>query len=276
MEEWRLLPFQRMNCFENMAVDEALLRAYRYEQRPPTVRFYSWLRSSVTVGYFQNLGEEVDAHFCREHKIDIVRRPTGGKAVFHDRDLTYSIVADESSSLFSPDIIETYRMIGTCLLRGFEKLGIDARMVGEGRHTEDAILHSYCFSVPVQHELLVEGKKICGSAQMRAKGVFLQHGSILLNFDPRMACKVMNGQGQDMEATIRGLKQSVTSVRDHSCVSVSEDALCCAMREGFEERMNVRFAEGTLSQREYRMKESLLREKYMNDRWNREGKVSLG
>ena len=104
MEKWRIIPFNRFNAFENMAIDEAIFKESQKGHMPPTLRFYSWERDTVSIGYFQNAKREVNLDYCRENAIDVVRRPTGGKAVLHESDLTYSLVQTKKTKTFLPTL----------------------------------------------------------------------------------------------------------------------------------------------------------------------------
>ena len=256
-----------------MATDEAILKEGQRRQIPPTLRFYGWIRPAVSIGYFQDLRREINCDFCRKGGIDIVRRPTGGKAVFHDGDLTYSFVAHELNPLFSSGIMENYGTISRCIAVGLKRAGIGVALVEEGRGSRSRPLDSFCFSVPLRNELLVGGKKICGSAQLRSRSTFLQHGSILLDFDPEMTARVMRKNDVNHKGEISKLKSSVTCVNEHCENEIETDILCRYIRESFEETMNVRVVECSLTPREEMLKERFLRDKYLKPEWNMEGKV---
>jgi lipoate-protein ligase A len=275
VEEWRFIPFERFSAFENMATDEAILKVGQQRQTPPTLRFYGWTEPAVTIGYSQNPRREIQYDFCRKGGIDIVRRPTGGKAVFHDGDLTYSFVAHERSPFFSPDIMKNYGTISRCIARGLEKAGIGAALVEEGRGSRIGSLDSFCFSLPLRNELLVGKKKICGSAQFRSRDAFLQHGSILLDFDPEMTARIMWKNEENLMEDISRLKNSVTCVNEHSENGIETDLLCRYIKESFEETMKVRLLESSLTPREEVLKERFLRDKYLRPEWNMEGKVEI-
>jgi len=256
-----------------MATDEAILKEGQRRQSLPTLRFYGWIRPSVSIGYFQDLRCEINTAFCHKGGIEIVRRPTGGKAVFHDSDLTYSFVAHERNPLFSSSIMENYGTISRCIAKGLEKAGIEAALVEEGRGSRQGSSDSFCFSLPLRNELLAGGKKICGSAQLRSRSAFLQHGSILLDFDPEMTARVMWKNEQNHKGEISKLKSSVTCVNEQCENDIGTDLLCRYIRESFEETMKVRLLESRLSPREELLKEQLLKEKYLRPEWNMEGKV---
>jgi len=248
-----------------MATDEAIFRVNRQGKMPPTLRFYGWKKPAVSLGYFQNAEEEINCEYCRDRDIDIVRRPTGGKAVLHGDDLTYSLVAREDNPLFSSDVVETYRIISGCIIRGLEKSGVEAKMVEEGR-TGDGPSEAFCFAAAYKNELLADGRKICGSAQVRARGVFLQHGSLLMDFDPSAVCAAIITK--DTAIAVEKLKASVSSIRKSIGDNIGMDTLCRNIAAGFEEVLNIHLIEGRLSPEEETLRNSLLESKYLIDRWN--------
>ena len=272
METWRYLPYAESSAFENMATDEALLRHAGTAPPVPTLRFFGWVPPAVSLGYFQDARKEVNLPYCREHSIDVVRRPTGGKAVFHDHEVTYALVAGENHPLFPRGILGTFQVISSAILRALSKLGVEAEMAADGRsHAPDG-LAAFCFSVPSRYELLVKGRKICGSAQTRSKGVFLQHGSILVDFDPARTAAVLVSPGKRVEQKIREMERAVTSLRSHLKERISPLGLTRVLLEGFEEVFHVRIMPGDLSPEERSIKEHLLRTKYTVEKWNVEGK----
>jgi lipoyl(octanoyl) transferase len=273
VEEWRILPFRKAGAAENMAVDEAIFRENIRKKSPPTLRFYGWKNPALSIGYFQDYGKEVDDDACRRFGVEIVRRPTGGKAVLHEQELTYAAVAGEDSSLFPPDILETYRVISDCIAKGLAEVGIRAEMKTDGRRGPDGTLHSSCFSSPSRYELLAGGRKICGSAQMRSHGVFLQHGSLLMAFDPLRTCAVMLPH-RDMERDADLLRNAVTSVGEQAGSPVDEEGLCRVLRGGFEQVLGIRFREGRLTPEEEGLVDGLMTKKYGGEGWNREGRRS--
>ena len=273
MEEWRILPFQKAGAVENMAVDEAVFRTHIRRKNPPTLRFYGWRVPTLSIGYFQDYEKEVDSEACRRFGVDIIRRPTGGKAVLHEQELTYAVIAGADSPLFPPDILKTYRVVSHCIAKGLGEVGIRAEMKTDGRQASDGTLRSSCFSHPSRYELLVGGRKICGSAQMRSHGVFLQHGSLLLAFDPLRTCAVMLPH-RDTERDAGLLRNSITSVREQAGSPIDEEILCRVLRGGFEQTLGIRFREGTLMPEEEGLRDELMRKKYGSEGWNGEGRKS--
>lgn len=252
-------------------MDEAMFRVAQGRKMPPTLRLYGWAWPAVSLGYFQDIKKEVDIETCRRRQIPIVRRPTGGKAVLHEGDVTYAVVAEEGNSLFPTDILGTYRVISGCIAQSLASLGIKADMAADSRVLEGDSLKASCFSSPSRYELLVKNQKICGSAQVRSRGVFLQHGSILMDFDPFKTCEVMLPHSEDGGGQAVLLKQSVTSILEQAGSSVDIQVVCRMVMAGFEKTLGVKLVEGILSPEEEALKARLLTRKYMNERWNMEG-----
>ena len=129
---WRVIDYRRYNIFENMAIDEAVFRGTIAGQTKPTIRFYRSEPAAVSIGYFQDAKKDLNLERCRRNGIDIVRRITGGRTVFHHNEITYSITAGSEKRIFPGNISETYRIISECLIRGLRHLGIDARLATTG------------------------------------------------------------------------------------------------------------------------------------------------
>jgi lipoate-protein ligase A len=194
---WRLLDSGPNIGAYNMAVDEELLARAQAGETTPTLRLYTWHPPAVSIGRFQKIGTAVDVEACRQQGIDIVRRVTGGRAVLHHNELTYSIVARTDDPLFPTNVHGTYKIIAAGLLQGLRNLGIPAEMVSRSsRHAalvkKDA-KDPACFSSPSWYEILVHSRKIIGSAQRRLSGAFLQHGSILIGYDTALEAEIIPG-----------------------------------------------------------------------------------
>ncbi len=197
MDAWRYIDSGSNIAAYNMAVDEELLARAQAGERTPVLRLYTWSPPAVSLGRFQKIEEAVNADACRKHGFDIVRRITGGRAVLHKDELTYSIVARVDDPLFPPSVHGTYGVIAAGLLAGLKNLGIAAEIVSHGsRHAHLVAKHAKdpaCFSSPSWYEIVVNGNKIIGSAQRRLSGAFLQHGSILISYDPALEAEVIPG-----------------------------------------------------------------------------------
>ena len=236
MNTWRFLDTGPAAAAENMAEDEELLRGAGKPDSLPVLRFYTWLPPAVSLGRFQDAEHSVNAETCRRHGIDIVRRITGGRAVLHKDELTYSIVAPVGNSLFPNDVLGTYKVIATGLLAGLRGLGIAAEMVSRsGRHAgmvKSRTQEPACFSSPSWYEILARGRKIIGSAQRRVSGAFLQHGSILMGYDPALEAEVIPGGG---------MQDAVTCVRSELRREVTLEEVKTAFREGFSRSLEIMY-----------------------------------
>jgi lipoate-protein ligase A len=236
MSMWCFIDSGPASAAQNMAKDEGLLREAVTPGVLPVLRFYTWSPPAVSLGRFQDKERAVNAKACQRRGFDIVRRITGGRAVLHCDELTYSVIARSDSDLFPNDILGTYKVIAAGLLAGLRELGIVAEMVSRsGRHAgmvKSSPQEPACFSSPSWYELLVKGRKIIGSAQRRVGGAFLQHGSILIGYDPVLEAEVIPGGG---------LRDAVTCIRTELGREVGPDEVKRAFREGFDRALGMKF-----------------------------------
>jgi len=234
MTSWRYLDTGPARGAENMAMDEKLLADAVKAGAVPVLRFYSWSPPAVSLGRFQEEAASVNAAACRRHGFDIVRRITGGRAVLHRYELTYSVISPIDNRLFPNDVLGTYKVIAAGLLAGFIHLGVPAEMVSPSGDRADMVPRDpkgpSCFSSPSWYEILVQGKKIAGSAQRRVAGAFLQHGSILLDYDPGLESEVIPGGGRST---------AVTCIRQELGRAVGLDEAKTAFLWGFSEALNI-------------------------------------
>ncbi|MEA1939307.1 MAG: biotin/lipoate A/B protein ligase family protein [Candidatus Caldatribacteriota bacterium] len=278
---WRLIKDNYHSGFMNMAIDEAIMIAHREDLVPPTIRFYQWSPPAVSLGYFQDLKKEIDVDFCRNSGIDIVRRPTGGKAVLHDKELTYSFIISENHPLVNDSILETYKKISRGIIRGLSYLGIKAELVPLKEKFRENILSdkpqnpakykSICFSVPSQYEVQVEGQKIVGSAQVRRKGIVLQHGSLLIKLEKDKLFSVFNFPSTRIRERIKS-KFKAISLDDILEEKINFSKLSEILPKGFEEEFSVGLTESALIKQEEIISQDLLEDKYLNYKWNYERK----
>jgi len=249
-EKWRLLETGFNTAFTNMAIDRAILIANSKDKVPPTVRFYRWKPSAISIGYFQSLKDEVDLEACRKFGVDYVRRITGGGAVFHEKELTYSIVIPESHPEIPKNIMDSYGRICGAVIRGLQNLEIDGRYI------------------PI-NDIVVDGKKISGSAQTRKEKTVLQHGTVMMdvNVDKMFSLlKVPNEKIKDK--LIADVKQRVTSIRHVLGKEIPFEKISDAMKKGFEEEFDVELIKGTLTQDEIRLAKKFEKECFGAMEWN--------
>ncbi|WP_219834197.1 biotin/lipoate A/B protein ligase family protein [Paenibacillus sp. R14(2021)] len=278
---WRFIHTGSRSPAENMAIDEAILTAHQEGLVPPTVRFYGWNPGTLSIGYFQQADKEIDFEALRGYGLGFVRRATGGRAVLHDQELTYSIVVSEHYPGIPASVAEAYRVLSMGLLFGFRKLGLAAKMTGLDEEAppqaesslQRAALSAACFDAPSKYELVVEGRKIAGSAQMRAKGVILQHGSILLELDTDKLFAVLRFADPEAKARMQrvfGRKAAAINacLRQKGGQPATMEMLENAFRAGFEEGLGAELAASELTAYELALAERLAREKYAADSWN--------
>lgn len=243
----------------NMGVDEALATLCRDR---PILRFYSWKAPTLSIGYFQR-SSDIDLGACHASSVCLVRRPTGGRAVLHQRDLTYSLVIPLRPPWTEFSIAESYRRINSCLKLGLETLGL-AATIGMAPGPAGRAQSPFCFSAIARHEVLVGGRKVIGSAQRRFPSALLQQGSILLDFDPAELLLLLRHQGRastvDALGMVGTLREAIGRFPDRVDVEG-------AIREGFACGMGVEFAEATLEQEERELSEQLAASRYTSEDW---------
>ncbi|MBI5379239.1 MAG: lipoate--protein ligase family protein, partial [Nitrospirae bacterium] len=223
---WRYLDTGSLDPYTNMATDEAILAACAAGIVPPTLRLYAWSPPALSVGAFQRIDGDPYLEACVKH-LPFVRRFTGGKAVWHDREITYSFVAPLPCAGIPSDLRGTYRLLGECFLEAFRLLGLEGRC--ECPRPSPRSSSPLCFAVRAPFEIVLDGEKVVGSAQRRLRHAFLQHGSILLNGDgapPRPAHRDAFPPSSLGRFAVEQLKE--------------------AIRKGFEIRLGRRLEPGTL------------------------------
>src|SRR2546425_560792 len=174
-DAWRLLVEAPAGGAWNMAVDEVLLDGVAGGATPPTLRFYQWTPPCLSLGYFQPI-DVVDFDACRALRVEVVRRATGGRAILHDRELTYSVALPLSVLRHDGGVLLSYYRLSLALQDGLWRLGVPATLAPESAASGPSVHGPVCFDRPSAHEILLKGRKLAGSAQMRRGGGLLQHG----------------------------------------------------------------------------------------------------
>ena len=189
--QWRLVLDPPMPGNENMEKDLEIMEEVATGEYPPTLRLYRWAPPAVSLGYFQDENEVVDMSACRDLGIDVVRRPTGGRAVLHQDELTYSIIVPEAHPFINRGgVMDAYRGISRGIITAFNLLGIVASITPEEEARAVLTLGS-CFDTSSAYEIQVKDKKVVGSAQLRRDGIVLQHGAILFRLPAEIYRKVL-------------------------------------------------------------------------------------
>jgi len=235
------------NAFMNMAIDEVLISS-----NVPVLRFYQWQPNAVSIGRFQNIND-IDMGYCNKNKIDVVRRITGGKTVLHEHELTYSFVVDKDK--LPRSIVESYNIISSALIRGLQVLGLNPKMNKVKVVNKD---NPVCFQETSFNEIVINHKKIVGSAQVRVKGKLLQHGSILTGIDNKKHsnCFVHKPGIDELSKRISYINHPVQELKE-------------AIKSGFSKYFNTRLNERDLSSSELFTVEELAKAKYLSMEWTK-------
>ena len=251
-EKWRLIPFSSNDAALNMAIDESILRLKSEGKVPNTIRLYSWKPSAVSIGFFQSIEDEVNLMRCKKLEIDIVRRITGGGAVYHDQngEVTYSIIIDSKDSIISPSILDSYEFLCQGVVKGLYELGLDAKF-------------------QKINDVIVNNKKISGNAQTRKWNVLLQHGTILVNVDVNKMFSVLRVNDEKIrDKIISAVQERVTSVNNELDKQTSLDEVAECLRVGFERILNVSFVNEGLTTEEVNLAKELKNQKYSSKKWS--------
>ena len=215
-----------------MGLDEAILGSVASGRSPPTFRLYEWKPEAISLGYFQGARDEVDVAACAREGVDLVRRITGGGAVFHAAEVTYSIVIPEGHALAPGSILESYRLICSGIVAGLESLGVASEFA------------------PI-NDIVCGGRKISGNAQTRKLGCLLQHGTILLDVDiDRMFSLLRVPKEKSAGKLISEAKARVTSLGAMLGRRVDYAECSAALTAGFAEALGIEFSAGSPSAEE--------------------------
>lgn len=270
MEKWRLIKTETTNGFQNMAIDEALMRSHQVKKVPPTIRFYSWEPATLSLGYFQQLEKEVDQTACQNEQIDIVRRLTGGRAILHDKELTYSITIREDYNLLSNSIVTSYKEISQGLVAGLNLLKIPAKLKAMERGKKSPNGNSAaCFDAPSWYEVLLGDKKLIGSAQTRKQGTILQHGSLPYEIDPKKTFKLFNYSSEKKRKKARRIFSAKSTSLKSAGYNVEKEELENALVKGLAEKLGFNYSFANLTNYEIKLADKLREEKYSKDMWNK-------
>ncbi len=264
---WRWIPFEYFNAAENMAIDEALFISVKMGLSPPTLRLYGWKNPSVSIGYFQNPFTELNMGALRETGCELVRRPTGGRAVYHEEEVTYSISARIDDHKGFGTLSTTFLTIAKCFLRALEFLGLKGEIASQKRGSKGS---SLCFSSTSLYEICINDEKLIGSAQRRDGSAFLQQGSFLIDFDIKKNSKIfLNSLSR--ESTVEKIGYLKKYINGNIKPGMVEKAII----NGFEKELGICLVKSGLSDEERRVAELLVANKYTKETWNLEKRSSF-
>lgn len=268
MEKWYFVDSGHCTPAINMALDEAFMKWHRQGDIPPVLRFYGWQPAGLSVGYFQKVKGKIDLEGVQKHGYELVRRQTGGRAVLHDNELTYSVIVSEDHPDMPASVKEAYLIISKGLLEGFTNLGIHAEFaVPEGKLDVEG--SAVCFEEPSWYELIVEGKKAAGSAQTRKRGIILQHGSIPIDVDDVKLFDMFIYKNERIKERARkAFSNKAVAINQIAESPVSFDETKDAFKKGFEKGLNIQLEPFELSNEQWSEVERIAAERYQNDEWN--------
>ncbi len=270
---WRLLHTPFTNGPRNMAIDEAILLANAAGDSPPTLRFFGWTPPCLSLGYAQP-GHEADRDRLRALGMDVVRRPTGGRAILHTDELTYSVIAPMDEPRVVGGVVESYQHLSAGLAHGLERLGLTVRADKQYSAAEAGPAKGpVCFEVPSNYEITVglgdRPHKLLGSAQVRKQGVVLQHGTLPLAGDISRIVEVLVFESEAARQTAAArVAQRATTLGAVLGRAVSWAEAAAAMAAGFSAALNLTLVPGPLTAAEAALADQLYTEKYATDAWN--------
>lgn len=250
-----------------MAVDEAILEAAWRRTSLPTLRLYAWDPPCLSLGYAQPLSD-VDLPRLQAHGWDLVRRPTGGRAILHTDELTYSVVAPPDEERLAGTVLEAYHRLALALLEALHRLGLPAEVQERSATPQGPNTNPVCFEVPSTSEITVGGKKLVGSAQARRKEGVLQHGSLPLTGDLTRILEVLvfPDEGSRRRAADRLLGRA-TTVESILGRPLSWDQASQAFMAAFQDVFQLELQPEALTPSEAARAEELVRIKYAHPDW---------
>lgn len=265
--QWRLLLTDPLDGPMNMAIDQAIMEAVSANRVPPTLRFFAWQPACLSLGYMQSI-QDVDLARLTLAGWDLVRRMTGGRAILHTDELTYSVALAADDPLVAGGIVESYRRLSAALTEGLRILGVspEADRRADGHHNASGPV---CFEVPSHYEITVGGKKLIGSAQVRKFGAVLQHGTLPLWGDIARICEalVFASEQERQHARERVLERATTLQQALGRVVTWREA-ASAMAEGFRRVFGLDLQETELTDDEYERAAELRATQYATETWN--------
>jgi lipoate-protein ligase A len=276
LAEWRLLHTGERDGATNMAIDEAVLEAVTAGQVPPTLRCYGWRPPCLSLGFSQPAAE-VDREACAQRGWDIVRRPTGGQAILHVDELTYSVCAPRHEPRVAGGVVESYGRLAAGLLAGLRLIGLEPAQAKPAYPESQGGVGPACFDGPARYEITLElpdreggasPRKLVGSAQSRRLGGILQHGTLPLCGEiTRIIDGLAFGSPGEREAARARLGRRALTLETALGRPVTFAETAEAMAAGFARALNLRLVPGQLREAEWAASARIRAERYANDAW---------
>ncbi|GHO44667.1 lipoate--protein ligase family protein [Ktedonospora formicarum] len=254
----------------NMALDEAILTHHIAGQVPPTLRVFRWKQPSITLGRFQSIEREIEQERCQQHAVILVRRPTGGRAVYHRDEFTYSIVIGKRDGIPS-GVVAAYAYLSQGLLTALQELGIQAEISDERVHKNPS---AACFASSTQADLTSGGYKLVGSAQVWKDASLLQQGSLPLDDRAEEFFSFLRFPSAEARTEALAQYNEKTTPLHTLAPTATWDDVANAFRHGFSTFLQHDFVPGELLPSEWELAHQLVAEKYSKLEWRKE-KVRL-
>lgn len=256
---WRLIDSGPGSASYNMALDEAIATLVRKKDLPPVLRLYGWDRPSLSLGYFQS-SLDIDIDYCEAEDIPIVRRPTGGRAILHGDELTYSFSACTYQGPFSKGLLDSYKKISAAFHLAFRKIGICTERKLKREKGSVLAGSPLCFQSSSYGEILINNRKIVGSAQKRWCDGLLQQGSIPYSFDAQKIRNIFGGENTtSLQDCTVGLREVLPEFNEGLFKEIAAAS--------FEEAFGIGFILSPASQEELTLAQELQRQKYLPGLW---------
>lgn len=265
---WRLLNTGWRDGPTNMAIDEAIAEAVAAGKSRPTLRFYGWDPACLSLGYGQSW-TVADWDACAARGWDVVRRPTGGRAILHVDELTYSVCAPESEPRVRGGVLESYQRLSAALARGLRLIGVEPERAPHAGGPQGA-KGPVCFDLPSSYEIIVGGRKLVGSAQARRKGAVLQHGTLPLHGDIGRILHALCVKPPEKRAKMEArLRQTATTLETTLGHRMEFNEVAAALQSGFSAALSLTLEEAPLTAKEWERVRAIRAEKFANDAWTR-------
>ncbi|MCJ7695432.1 MAG: lipoate--protein ligase family protein [Anaerolineaceae bacterium] len=267
-ETWRLLKMPPAQGAWNMAVDESILHGIYIGDSLPTLRLYSWSPPCFSLGYAQPYSD-VNEEFLTTAGWQLVRRPTGGRAILHTDELTYAVIGPNDEPRLAGGVLESYSRLASALLQALILLGLPAESKETYiKQSQSNNQNPVCFEVPSNYEITVNEKKLIGSAQARRKEGILQHGSLPLTGDiTRILSALFYENDEAQMASASRLLTRATTVERELGYSITWEKAASAVIQAFETVLNLKLVPGELTSFEAERADQLMQEKYGHDSW---------
>lgn len=269
MTTWHLLHTPSSTGAWNMAADEAILESIHRGESKPTLRLYSWNPPCLSLGHAQPF-KDVDVERLHAQGWDVVRRLTGGRAILHTNELTYSVTGPADDPILAGGVLESYNRLARALLHSVQSLNLPVEIKAREDGHDGQNPNPVCFEVPSSYEITVNGRKLIGSAQARKKEGVLQHGSLPLTGDLTRICDALVFETESARQAAKDrLLARATTIESVLSMETSWENAAQAFVRGFEAELGIRFEIGEMSPSEIQRAEELVKEKYAHPSWTK-------